>query len=137
MPDMIRSLLGLSALLAMATTVQAQTPPAATYAAAQAEGGRALYAASCGGCHGERLEGVEYAPPLTGDAFKAEWSGQSADLLFSRLKSTMPPGGSGKISDTAYAEIIAYLLQANGVAAGDKPLPGEAAALKTVSVFGK
>ena len=57
-------------------------------------------------------------PPLAGEAFHAVWSGRSVRELFDSAK-MMPPANPGSLSDGTYANIVAYILQVNGYAAGE------------------
>lgn len=59
-------------------------------------------------------------PPLAGEAFRAVWAGQPVRALFDSAK-TMPPANPGSLSDEAYANLIAYILQMNDYAPGDTP----------------
>jgi hypothetical protein len=61
-------------------------------------------------------------PPLAGEAFTAVWAGRSVRELFDTAKTSMPPANPGSLSDATYANLIAYVLQMNGYAAGETPL---------------
>src|SRR2546426_4970955 len=50
-----------------------------------------IYRKECAACHGDMLTGGESAPPLTGAAFLANWSGLTMGDLFDRIRKTMPP----------------------------------------------
>jgi hypothetical protein len=60
-------------------------------------------------------------PPLAGEAFDAVWAGRSVRALFDSA-TTMPPANPGSLSDDTYANLVAYVLQVNGYAAGETPL---------------
>jgi mono/diheme cytochrome c family protein len=62
----------------------------ATYTAAQAEQGKALYAKSCASCHGQTLGGGEFASALNGMTFSNNWGGKSAVELFNYINTKMP-----------------------------------------------
>jgi alcohol dehydrogenase (cytochrome c) len=108
--------------------VRAQEPglftgsPAVRFTAEQASRGKAVYDESCGNCHGANLDNGQFGPPLRGSAFQMRWASQSANALFTYIATKMPPGGSGGLSDRAYGAVEAYILQANGVAAGAREL---------------
>jgi alcohol dehydrogenase (cytochrome c) len=89
---------------------------------AQAARGQIVYDNNCSGCHGVHLDDGEFGPPLRGPMFKANWSPQSTAALFSFIVTKMPPNGAGTLSQGAYADVEAYLLSANGVAAGSADL---------------
>jgi len=96
--------------------------PAVRFTAEQASRGKAVYDDSCGNCHGANLDNGQFGPPLRGSAFKMHWASQSANALFTYIATKMPPGGSGGLSDRAYSDVEAYVLQTNGVAAGTREL---------------
>ena len=85
------------------------------YTPEQAAAGRAVYAASCGMCHGENLNLLPQAP-LVGPAFLSRWQGRDTDDLYQQLRATMPVEGPGSLPGDSYIEVVAYMLQANGVA---------------------
>ena len=103
---------------------------APSYTEAQAERGKAFYDVSCGTCHGANLKGGQFGPTLLGAEFNSHWNEQPAEVLFSYIRSQMPPGGGGSLSLAAYQDVFAYMLQASGVqpgaaeyAASDAPAP--------------
>ncbi len=89
----------------------------------QATRGRAHYAAQCAACHGPKLEGGA-APPLAGAGFARVWGqpSRSVDDLFYVIRTTMPRPRVGSLTADQYLEIVAYLLEQNGMAAGPTPL---------------
>jgi mono/diheme cytochrome c family protein len=99
------------------------------YTAAQAEKGKAAYGKECASCHGQTLGGSGTAPPLAGADFKNNWNGESVDDLFEKIQATMPGDRPGQLSREENADILAYLLSANGFPAGEKVLASDAAAL--------
>ena len=101
--------------------VAAQPPAAGAYVEAQAAAGREAYAQSCAACHLDNLRGG-FGPPLAGPSFTAAWGARSAGALLEYVRGTMPPGAEGSLGDAAYLNIVAYLLQANGHAAGAEPV---------------
>jgi mono/diheme cytochrome c family protein len=107
----------------------------ALFTSAQADRGRLLYDEHCMTCHGARLEGNP-AAPLAGPVFLGRWAdGQhTLDDLFYIIRSQMPYNEPGKLTKQQYADILAYLLQANGYAAGVAELPPGGAALKTITL---
>jgi mono/diheme cytochrome c family protein len=128
---------GAAALFLLAATpgggARADDARSASFTQAQADQGGDLYRASCASCHGPALNDGEFAPPLKGVRFKAKWSGQPVGSLFGYISANMPPGQAGSMAPDDYANILAYLLQANGAQAGPQPLPAEAQALSALS----
>ena len=114
----------LIAMLAAGLPGRAQGP--AAFTAAQATEGQAAYAQNCAGCHGAGLDDGEFAPPLKGSAFSAQWAGKSVAELFTYLSTRMPPSNAGALGDAAYSQVTAFILQSNGVALDAKNLPGAA-----------
>jgi alcohol dehydrogenase (cytochrome c) len=116
-----------------------QTPPAtqlATFTEAQSGAGSAAYRQHCASCHGAQLEGLHLSPALSGERFDRTWGGKTVDTLMFQLR-RMPPqqgGGSAALSDATYANILAYLLEANGQAAGGAELPPDMKALAALTI---
>src|SRR5215468_8925108 len=96
--------------------------PGQTYTEAQAAAGRSAYQANCAGCHLPNLGGRNEAPQLAGSGFMRAWGGRTTGDLLAYLKSTMPPGNPGSLSQEVYVNLVAFLLQANGAMAGSRPL---------------
>ena len=119
------ALLGAGLLLAWAGSVRAQDGP--DYAPEQADAGRTAYESACAACHTSTLQGSFEAPELAGPNFLNRWGGRPVSELIDYVRATMPPDGT-RPSEAGYVSIIAYILQRNGVAAGERPLLAAAAA---------
>src|SRR3984885_13489924 len=120
----LQQLLIPTALFAIAFPGHAQSQGAVTFTAAQATEGQSAYAQNCAGCHGQGLDDGEFAPPLKGTAFTAQWGGKSVGELFDYLSTKMPPSNAGALGDAVYRQIAAFVLQSNGVPLDAKNLPG-------------
>src|SRR4030081_1718629 len=83
------------------------------YTEAQAKLGKDLYVAKCTQCHGETLRGIEYAPPLTGDAFMDVWMNRPLAELVDKTQETMPQNAPGTLDRKQATGIVAYILQVN------------------------
>lgn len=118
----------LACLSVVVVLSQPRRPWDGTFSAAQAERGRAAYRESCARCHGEDLAGAESSPALKGTAFPASWSGKSVGDLLERTRRTMPTDNPGGLEQRRYADIVAYVLSANGFRAGASELGGAGAA---------
>ena len=116
--------------------IAAQSLVSPSYTTAQATAGKATYTQSCESCHGANLDDGQFAPPLKGVEFRQAWFGQPAEPLFNYMSEKMPPGGRGALTDDGFLQILAYLLQQNGLPAGNTPLPTSLAALKTMLLPG-
>jgi mono/diheme cytochrome c family protein len=108
----------------------AQSTAAPSFTRAQADQGRDVYAARCASCHGGQLTDGN-APPLSGEAFGAKWSsaGRSLDELFMLIRTTMPFGAEGSLSEGEYLAVMAHLLERNGRSAGADALTADRAVL--------
>ena len=102
-------------------TVSAQGASTADgiFTAAQAERGMAPAMDTCGPCHGESLMGGDFAPGITGADFIGRWEGETLDVLVTKVTQTMPLDRPAALSAEEYSDIMAYLFQASGYAAGD------------------
>ena len=123
------------ALITVQPPAKAQQPArTAPYTAEQANAGRATYQVKCASCHLPDLKGSNEAPPLTGINFTNMWGGRPASDLINRIRNTMPMTDPGSLGDEEAVDIVAYLLQANGAAAGTEPLtPASTAPVGAVS----
>ncbi len=138
--------LGLAASLTVALavgsgTVWAQAPgvgDAGYFTAAQAARGTEIYADRCASCHGAALDDGT-APPLVGEYFVQSWErpGVTLDDLFFIMRTTMPDGGVGTISDAQHLDVLAFLLERNGYPAGTRALTAETTALSAVTIEGR
>jgi streptogramin lyase/mono/diheme cytochrome c family protein len=98
------------------------------YTAAQAERGKTSYSSNCSRCHGEGLEGRDEIAPLKDSHFMSNWEGQSLADLVQRVRSTMPLDRPGTLSSASATDIVAYLMQQNGLPAGNTELPSDSGA---------
>lgn len=127
---------------AAAETAPAETAMAAsggqpvTFTAEQAARGKTAYAANCVSCHGQNLISATYGTPLAGPYFDSKWRGKTAAALFAKAK-TMPPSRPDSLGDETYADLVAYMLEVNGLPAGDVPLPTDPDALEQMVVPAK
>jgi len=125
-------------LLALATATAApsqqvgQSTASGVYTEAQAAEGAALYAGACAVCHGDTLAGTYEIPALTG-RFIRNWSNGSVGTLFDYVSRAMPQMAPGSLSPEDNARIVAYLLMANGMPPGTRPLPNDQATLDRIA----
>src|SRR5262249_26126025 len=120
----LRSILALLLFAPVAATVVVaqQQLAAGPYSATQAAEGQAAYRTSCAGCHMADLKGQNEAPPLTGSSFMNAWGRRSTRELFTFIQASMPPGNKGSLGQELYVDLVAFILQANGAAAGNQLL---------------
>jgi S-disulfanyl-L-cysteine oxidoreductase SoxD len=103
-----------------AEPAQSQERPQ-TYTDSQAVRGQQWFAAMCQQCHPTQDMG---SPD-----FKVRWGGLTALDLYTIISTTMPQEEPGSLSRRAYADIVAYLMQLNGLPPGPTPLTPDSTAL--------
>lgn len=105
------------------------------YTEEQAKRGNAIYLQECASCHGPQLEGGDMSPPLVGGVFTSNWNDLAVGDLFERIRTTMPLDRPGAVTRQQNADVIAFLLKANGWPAGAAELPRELAPLKAITIL--
>jgi quinoprotein glucose dehydrogenase len=128
-----RSFLALSLLLSTSAFAQDSTRDG-VYTMQQAQAGASLYVQSCIECHGATLRGSEAGPALVGAQFWTKWEGMNLAALFQITASTMPVNNPNGFSPQQYANLIALILQQNGLPAGQTPLADNAGALVSITL---
>src|SRR5207248_302752 len=112
---------------------------------AQAARGAAVYDAACASCHRADLGGAS-GPALRDERFTRGFAGKDLKTLYSKTATTMPRGAPGSLGETAYLDVVAYLLKENGFPGGSRELtaaaldgirvlPGRARALPAIGDF--
>ena len=89
------------------------------FSEAQAQRGQNIYRAKCAGCHAADLTG-EHAPALRGDSFWSEWEQETVHSLYGRIIGNMPPDDPGSLAPKDVVDVLAYLLQVNGLPAASR-----------------
>ena len=102
------------------------------FTAEQAARGKTIFATTCAACHGADLSGGN-GPELKREVFVNHWMEGSLDALFTRVKS-MPPNRAN-LGDTAYLDLLAFLLDTNAFPAGAQELTAEA--IPNIQIQGK
>jgi mono/diheme cytochrome c family protein len=134
-----------AAVYAMRSGTQAGSgaTPAATangavpvsFTADQVTTGSDIYSERCVQCHGDKLDNGEFGgAPLNGSYFKKHWGGGSVAALVGFMKAKMPPDRPGSLTDQSYAELAAFLLDANEYPKGDKELPSDTPSQQAMSM---
>ncbi len=114
--------------------VAAQQPDAArktaarnpVFTVAQAERGKAVYAANCTGCHLPGLDGSgnptarATGAPLVGPRFVQDFGEGKVGALFNKIMRDMPAGAgkAGSLTEQQYLDVSSYILQQNKFPAG-------------------
>ncbi|HUU36305.1 MAG TPA: cytochrome c [Vicinamibacterales bacterium] len=129
---MARNVMTLVAVVTLASwsgSAAARGPGASTndrvYTAAQAAKGQELYAQVCETCH--------QPAKFTGAEFTRAFVGRSLSEI-DHAMAEMPADNPGSLTSDDVAALIAYFLQMNEYPAGETPLSGEPAALKSIMV---
>jgi mono/diheme cytochrome c family protein len=104
------------------------------YTDEQAKRGEGLYQKKCASCHGDKLTGGESAPPLAGGQFLSNWNGLTLDVLFERIRLTMPSDNPAQVSRPAKADVLAYLLNMNKFPPGKTELHYKAELMKDILI---
>lgn len=106
---------------AQPTSVAGTAP--GVYSDSQATRGGQWYASACAACHPGNA--------LAGPDFQLKWSGRTALDLFDRVRNSMPLDAPGSLSRRTYTDIIAYLMQLNGLPAGTTALAPDTLVLRS------
>lgn len=101
------------------------------FTAEQAARGQTQYNSNCGSCHGMQLEGG-VGPTLKGTDFLGNWG--TAGGIYDYFSVAMPPTAPGKLGAAVYTDILAYILSANGLAAGSEELPADPAVMNAINL---
>lgn len=107
-------------------TAAQRTTATGVFTETQAKAGADLYAGICTGCHTTSSH--------SGVSFRKSWLGMPVSELFIYLSQSMPEDAPGSLSAEEYAQIIAYLLEMNGMPAGSSELPADEAALREIRI---
>lgn len=109
-----------------------QEPPAAkstmtgVYTAEQATAGEKVYGNICTGCHNLGSH--------KGQTFAQKWKGRLLSELYEQIADKMPEDDPGSLTPAESAQVVAYILQANGNPAGAQPLSTDIAELKKLLI---
>jgi mono/diheme cytochrome c family protein len=104
------------------------------YSEEQARRGRATYSEHCLECHGRDLTGDVENRPLTGGEFFSNWDGSAMSTLFDRIRITMPGDKPGTLNRQQIADILAFVMQFNGLPAGNTELSTRAEILQQIRI---
>ena len=93
---------------------------------AQAERGAQVFEQVCMRCH--------QPEQFTGPGFIDAWSGQTVDVLFEVISTTMPEDNPSSLKKREYAAVLAFLFSINGIPAGETDLPSLTRKLKQIRI---
>lgn len=120
------------ALAAILVFAQTKTTQEGIYTAAQVTRGESVYSSKCASCHAPDLTGDGQASPLAGKDFTSAWNDQPLSDFFERIRATMPADAPGSLKPADVVDVVAFILNRNGMPAGQAELPAEPAALKEI-----
>src|ERR1700732_4898104 len=100
----------LAVMLAAGYSANAGDTPALSFTVEQVKLGRVEFGNSCANCHGPTLGGGPGAPPLNSASFRVHWRLRTADELATYIRTKMPPDSPGGLPETAYVNLVAYIL---------------------------
>lgn len=109
-----------------ATAAPAPAAPAAAagvFTEDQAGRGRSTFRSTCSACH--------YSSEFHGSDFQYKWGRRTVGDLFKNVSENMPDDAPGSLSESEYVDVVAYILQLNGFAAGSMELNAEADAMQS------
>ena len=113
----------------------AKSTDSGVFTAEQAKNGERNFQAACAPCHGIDLHSTEpFAPDLTGGAFRFGWQGKTIADRFEEIRRSMPYGNAHSLDDQTYVDIVAYILQFNGIPSGNQKLEPDVDALERIVV---
>src|SRR6202043_619191 len=122
---------GISVTYAQPTA--ARSTSSGVFTAEQAKNGERAFQAKCATCHGEDLHSTDpEAPDLTEGAFKFGWQGKTIANRFEQIRNSMPLGNARGLDDQTYIDIVAYILQFNGIPSGSQKLEPDIPALEQI-----
>jgi mono/diheme cytochrome c family protein len=103
------------------------------YTIVQAKQGKSVYDEYCLECHGTMASATPDMAPLLNDyVFQESWKDRSLGELFDKIRNTMPPNKAGTLSPQQLVDLIAYVLSANALKAGDVPLTDDPETLNQI-----
>jgi cytochrome c5 len=101
----------------------------------QVERGKETFEANCARCHQSTLGGSDRAPALKGDNFWSHWENETVNTLFIKVRDNMPPNLTGnQLEPQAKLDIVAYVLNANGLPVGNAELKPAADSLDEIQI---
>ncbi|NOT45073.1 MAG: PQQ-binding-like beta-propeller repeat protein [Acidobacteria bacterium] len=121
--------------LQFASSLDAQQLVSPSYTVAQQTAGKAAYDQNCASCHGPNLDDGEFGPPVRGVEFRSAWFGRPAESLFLKIEQ-MPPAAPGTLGAEAHANLLAYIMSQNTLAASDKPVSSNPEELRSMLLPG-
>lgn len=118
-------LLAAGAAFQITASAQARTVWNGVYTEAQATRGGVVFSASCSRCHSAEPNAGEEGRRLAGDHFWQSYRESTVDRLLDFVSKNMPNGAGGTLSANNYADVVAFILNLNGLPTGAAELTKE------------
>src|SRR5437773_8262614 len=80
------------------------------YSSDQVERAKKPFTAVCRRCHNDDMGGSDRGPSLKGDKFMANWETQGVNMLFAKIRDTMPPDSPSSLPDSDYTDLVSLIL---------------------------
>lgn len=130
---------GCGLLFACTSNVEKESPKRTlwdgVYSLEQTERGAKIYAEHCITCHAANMRGGAGARSIIGIEFQFRWKDKSMAELFDTVRTKMPPGNPGQLSEQQYIDVLSTILAANGFPTGaDRELTTNTEALKELLI---
>jgi hypothetical protein len=116
----------ISTLAAVTAPQSRKTVWSGVYTTTQAERGRGLYETHCFECHNGDLDPKNTASRLIGARFMDKWREDSIGNLFHFVSTSMPRNAPATLTEEAYLDVVAFLLQLNALPTGNSDLTKDA-----------
>jgi len=112
-----------STTVAKGSTAQ-KTTNDGVYTKAQADGAKKQFDKMCADCHPFTVAARKKPKdvPLGDEPFFDAWSDRPLSELVTLITLTMPNDGSATVNDAEAMDLVAYMLQQNGMPTGPNPL---------------
>lgn len=121
MVNCMKTIMALALISLTAGAAQAASTWDGVYTDAQAQRGMEQYLQHCSICHSASLQGNNESPPLVG-RFMPDWGDAPLSDLYDYISTAMPLNRPASLDASAYTDILAYLLKANGFPSGQNEL---------------
>ena len=135
LPAMVLSIALCGLPFADAQQAGERTTLSGVFTAEQAKNGERIFQSRCAACHGSDLHATDpEVPDLTDDGFKYGWVSKTVANRFRNIRTAMPAGAPGSLDDETYIDIVAYILQFNGMPSGNQKLMPDLDSLEKILI---
>lgn len=96
-------------------------PLAPTFTVEQATRGQRVFTGICSTCHGRN----EFSGPI----FAVTWRAEPVSAIYEHISTNMPQDRPGSLTPEQYVDVLAFILQLNGIQPGSQELVPDVALL--------